>query len=209
MSYKDVGHYYNAGNSYFTETSCWMLSQYILTAFLSPSYTANSNWLSIYTYSIVNFPCYSFHTSHPLPPPPPHVHKSVLYTDPASRWRRSQVLLWLLVSRHGMRCGMWEEAHHSWAQRRKRRGPTGSCLYHRTLLTGEMCPQTCLQLSPSSQQVLFSWGWQNLLRKSSEVQTRLGLRFVPFPGLSSSGDEVFGERSCCDLSPPHRSVIKT
>ena len=38
-------------------------------------------------------------------------------------------------------------------------------------------------------------------------QTRLGLRFVPFPGLSSSGDEVFGERGCCDLSPPCHSVI--
>ena len=34
------------------------------------------------------------------------------------------------------------------------------------------------------------------------MQTRLGLRFVPFPGLSSSGDEVFGERGRCDLSPP-------
>ena len=34
------------------------------------------------------------------------------------------------------------------------------------------------------------------------MQTRLGLRFVPFPGLSSSGDEVFGEHHCCDLSPP-------
>ena len=34
------------------------------------------------------------------------------------------------------------------------------------------------------------------------MQTRLGLRFVPFPGSSSLGDEVFGERSCCDLSPP-------
>ena len=33
-------------------------------------------------------------------------------------------------------------------------------------------------------------------------QTRLGLRFVPFPGLSSSGDEVFGERGRCNLSPP-------
>ena len=32
-------------------------------------------------------------------------------------------------------------------------------------------------------------------------QTRLGLRFVPFPGLSSSGDEVFGKPGCCDLSP--------
>jgi len=30
----------------------------------------------------------------------------------------------------------------------------------------------------------------------------LGLRFVPFPGASSSGDQVFGEHSRCDLSPP-------
>ena len=31
---------------------------------------------------------------------------------------------------------------------------------------------------------------------------QLGLRFVPFPGPSSSGDEVFGKRGHCDLSPP-------
>ena len=37
---------------------------------------------------------------------------------------------------------------------------------------------------------------------SSEAQTRLGQRFEPFPGLSSSGDQLFGEHSCCDLSPP-------
>ena len=37
---------------------------------------------------------------------------------------------------------------------------------------------------------------------SPETQTRLGLRFVPFPGLSSSGDQGFGERGHCDLSPP-------
>ena len=35
----------------------------------------------------------------------------------------------------------------------------------------------------------------------------LGLRFVPFPDPSSSGDEVFRMRDCCDLSPPRRSVI--
>ena len=29
----------------------------------------------------------------------------------------------------------------------------------------------------------------------------MGLRFVPFPALSSSGDEVFGECGHCDLSP--------
>ena len=34
------------------------------------------------------------------------------------------------------------------------------------------------------------------------MQTRLGLRLVPFLGLSSSGDQVFGERSCYDLLPP-------
>ena len=35
----------------------------------------------------------------------------------------------------------------------------------------------------------------------------LGLRFVPFPDPSSSGDEVFGARDCCNLSPPRRSVL--
>ena len=30
----------------------------------------------------------------------------------------------------------------------------------------------------------------------------LGLRFVLFPGLRSSGDQVFGEHGRCDLSPP-------
>ena len=37
------------------------------------------------------------------------------------------------------------------------------------------------------------------------MQTWLGLRFVPFPGPSSSGDEVFGERGGCNILPPHRS----
>ena len=39
------------------------------------------------------------------------------------------------------------------------------------------------------------------------ADSQLGLRFVPFPDLSSSGDEVFGARDCCDLSPPRHSVI--
>ena len=39
------------------------------------------------------------------------------------------------------------------------------------------------------------------------ADSQLGLRFVPFPDPSSSGDEVFGVRDCCDLSPPRRSVI--
>ena len=30
----------------------------------------------------------------------------------------------------------------------------------------------------------------------------LGLRFVPFPGLSRSGDQVFGKLGLCDLSSP-------
>ena len=39
------------------------------------------------------------------------------------------------------------------------------------------------------------------------ADSRLGLRFVPFPDPSSSGDEVFGTRDWCDLSPPCHSVI--
>ena len=34
------------------------------------------------------------------------------------------------------------------------------------------------------------------------MQTPLGLRFVPFPDLSSSGDEVFGERGHCAYRLP-------
>ena len=34
------------------------------------------------------------------------------------------------------------------------------------------------------------------------MQTWLDLLFVPFPGLSSSGDQVFGKRGRCDLSAP-------
>ena len=39
------------------------------------------------------------------------------------------------------------------------------------------------------------------------TDSRLGLHFVPFPDPSSSGDEVFCARDCCDLSPPRHSVI--
>src|SRR5574341_92132 len=35
------------------------------------------------------------------------------------------------------------------------------------------------------------------------ADSRLGLRFVPSPDPSSSGDEVFCVRDCCNLSPPH------
>ena len=34
-----------------------------------------------------------------------------------------------------------------------------------------------------------------VLRYSTKAQTRLGLCFVPFPGLSSSGDQVLGEHT--------------
>ena len=37
---------------------------------------------------------------------------------------------------------------------------------------------------------------------STKAQTRLGLRFVPFPGPSSTGDGVFGQCDRCYLSPP-------
>ena len=40
------------------------------------------------------------------------------------------------------------------------------------------------------------------LRYSSKVQTRLGLCFVPFPGLSRSVDQEFGEHGRCDLLLP-------
>ena len=47
-------------------------------------------------------------------------------------------------------------------------------------------------------------GTQVVLRGAD---SQLGLRFVPVPDPSSSGDEVFGARDCCDLSPPLRSVF--
>ena len=56
----------------------------------------------------------------------------------------------------------------------------------------------CLELSeagprlralPRSKLLRFRFGY------STKVQTWLGLRFVPFPGLSSSGDQVLGERT--------------
>ena len=34
------------------------------------------------------------------------------------------------------------------------------------------------------------------------MQTRLGLHFVPFPGLSSSGDQVFGKRGAATYHLP-------
>ena len=59
----------------------------------------------------------------------------------------------------------------------------------------------CLQFSGPSRS---GSGTQVVLRGAD---SQLGLRFVPFPDPSSSGDEVFGGRQCCDLSPPRHSVI--
>ena len=74
---------------------------------------------------------------------------------------------------------------------------SGSRLLHRE--PSEAGPG--LHAPPRSKPLRFRYSGAEEL-KSSEAQTWLGLRFVPFPGLSSSGDQVFGERSCCDLSPP-------
>ena len=45
---------------------------------------------------------------------------------------------------------------------------------------------------------------------STKAQTRLGLRFVPFPGLSTSGDQMLGEHTLaggqCVLSPPQSQL---
>ena len=46
-------------------------------------------------------------------------------------------------------------------------------------------------------------GTQVVLRGADSV----GSAFCVLPRSSSSGDEVFGGRQCCDLSPPRHSVI--
>ena len=43
-----------------------------------------------------------------------------------------------------------------------------------------------------------------VLGYSTKVQTWLGLRFVPVPGRSSSGDQVLGEQS--HLPPPYQQL---
>ena len=51
-----------------------------------------------------------------------------------------------------------------------------------------------------------------LLRYSTKAQTRLDLPLVPFPGPSSSGDQVLGEHShpqvWCVLSPPPSQLLR-
>ena len=46
---------------------------------------------------------------------------------------------------------------------------------------------------------------------STKAQTRLGMRFMPFPGPSSSGDQVLGECTLpggwCILSPPWSQLL--
>ena len=56
-----------------------------------------------------------------------------------------------------------------------------------------------LRAFPRSKQLRFMY--------STKVQTHLGLRFVPFPGPSSSGNQVFGKCSCCNLSPPPSLLV--
>ena len=74
---------------------------------------------------------------------------------------------------------------------------SGSRLLHRELSEASLG----LHAPPRSKPLRFRYSGAEEL-KSSEAQTWLGLRFVPFPGLSSSGDQVFGKHSRCDLSPP-------
>ena len=73
--------------------------------------------------------------------------------------------------------------------------PSLHCLGSR-LLCGELSEAgPGLYALPRSKPLRFGY--------STEAQTWLGLSFVPFPGPSSSGDQLFGERGCCDLlSPP-------
>ena len=51
----------------------------------------------------------------------------------------------------------------------------------------------------------------HVLGYSTKAQTQLGLCFVPFIGLSSSGDQVLGERTLpggrCVLSPPQSQPL--
>ena len=58
----------------------------------------------------------------------------------------------------------------------------------------------CLHLAGLSRSVS---GTRVVLRGADSV----GPAFCVLPRSSSSGDEVFGGRQCCDLSPPHHSVI--
>ena len=85
---------------------------------------------------------------------------------------------------------------------------TGPAPAHSAYSSGSrlLCWELCeagpgLHAPPRSKPLRFRYSGAEEL-KSSEAQTWLGLRFVPFPGLSSSGDQVFGKHSRCDLSPP-------
>ena len=66
-----------------------------------------------------------------------------------------------------------------------------------TLLCRELCEAgPGLYALPRSKLLRFRYSG------TPEVQSQLGLSFVPFPGLSSLGDQMFGECGRCDLSPP-------
>ena len=86
--------------------------------------------------------------------------------------------------------------------------PLTACVLSRSILLRLQvalqgnCPKRALRcrhfpgLSPQLQ----------VLGYSTKAQTQLGLRFVPFPGRSSSGNQVLGEHTLpsvwCVLSPP-------
>ena len=62
----------------------------------------------------------------------------------------------------------------------------------------------CLMLALGCMHSLGQATQVQVLGYSTKVQTWLGLRFVPVPGLSSSGDQVFGEQS--HLPPPYQQL---
>ena len=79
--------------------------------------------------------------------------------------------------------------------------PCLHCLGSRLLCWGLAEASPGLHAFPRSKPLRFRYSGAEEL-KSSEAQPQLCLRFVPFPGPSSSGDQVFGKHSCCDLLLP-------
>ena len=56
------------------------------------------------------------------------------------------------------------------------------CSGSRLLCRGTVQSRPCISCTSQVQ----------VLRYSTKAQTQLGMRFVPFPGLNSSGDQVLG-----------------
>ena len=55
----------------------------------------------------------------------------------------------------------------------------------------------------AGEKLVASWDFTS----GSLIDTVKGITLTPRGATSSSGDEMFGERQCCDLSPPCHSVI--